>query len=361
MVEFVPEKAGNHALLGRGLIAGGHIDEAESSLRRCLELDSTNEFARRNLKDIEYQKKHRRDPVSLERWPSLISDFEDLEHAIHTYVLGELKNVPKILGKTIKVVTLGSCFAANVAHALNNLGVEARTLTIGEEINSSYANRYFIDWVTRNPNTNATPETLAKIGKIIGGNRENCRKDIENANILVYTFGVAPCFFDHEGKFFLAKGSRIGLQRLANEYEFRMTSVEENVENILAIIDAVHALRPDIHIVLSLSPVPLALTFKQKSAVLADCLSKSTLRVAIESVCREAGDGVYYWPSFEIVRWLGAYVGGMYGAEDGTTSHISEGIISTIMKLFIEVFGDQSMIHDRPSFGDCIDVSSDPR
>jgi hypothetical protein len=64
---------------------------------------------------------------------------------------------------------------------------------------------------------------------------------------------------------------------------------------------------------------------------------KATLRVAVDQL---VGDipGRVYWPAFEIVRWLGTYVPGMYGEDDGATYHISEGVIRTIMPHFLRLY-----------------------
>lgn len=78
---------------------------------------------------------------------------------------------------------------------------------------------------------------------------------------------------------------------------------------------------------LTVSPVPLNATFEMESAVVADCVSKATLRVAVEDVLRQGIPGVRYFPSFEIVRWLSAYLPGMYGEDDGSTVHISERVV----------------------------------
>jgi hypothetical protein len=39
-----------------------------------------------------------------------------------------------------------------------------------------------------------------------------------------------------------------------------------------------------------------------------------------------------------MVRWLGAYVPDMYGEEDGTTHHVSERVIRTVMRHFLRLY-----------------------
>jgi hypothetical protein len=109
------------------------------------------------------------------------------------------------------------------------------------------------------------------------------------------------------------------------------------VDNLSYIISKIRSLNDRCSIIVTLSPVPLTATFEYHSAVVADTVSKSTLRVAIDELLRRKYDKVYYWPSFEVVRWLGAYAPGMYGQEDGSTIHVSEEVIAMQMSLFIEV------------------------
>ena len=47
-----------------------------------------------------------------------------------------------------------------------------------------------------------------------------------------------------------------------------------------------------------------------------------------------------YWPSFEIVRWLGVHYtrpeAPVFGAEDGNTRHVSTWLVDMIVELFIQ-------------------------
>jgi hypothetical protein len=75
------------------------------------------------------------------------------------------------------------------------------------------------------------------------------------------------------------------------------------------------------------------------SAITADCLSKSTLRLACHEVCAKRPD-IIYWPSFEIVRWLGVHYTRpdrpVFGHEDGIARHVSNWVVDMIIDLFIQ-------------------------
>ena len=95
------------------------------------------------------------------------------------------------------------------------------------------------------------------------------------------------------------------------------------------------ALNPNVKIVITVSPVPLKTTFEFKSAMQADCISKSTLRVVAHEFVTKHPD-VVYWPSFEVVRWLGGHVGPYYGTDDDSALHIGDDVVKAITDLFIE-------------------------
>jgi len=97
-----------------------------------------------------------------------------------------------------------------------------------------------------------------------------------------------------------------------NRHESVVSTAQENIENIRAIIDILHSQVGPIPIILTVSPVPLSATMRGVSPIVADCVSKSILRVATESVLQEKRDNVYYWPSFELIRWAGAHTPGLF-------------------------------------------------
>ena len=71
----------------------------------------------------------------------------------------------------------------------------------------------------------------------------------------------------------------------------------------------------------------------------ADCVSKSVLRVALDRVMSRELEGVYYWPSFEIVRWCGAHLPWRsYGLDDRNPRHVSRYLVAEIIDAFVESF-----------------------
>jgi hypothetical protein len=71
------------------------------------------------------------------------------------------------------------------------------------------------------------------------------------------------------------------------------------------------------------------------SVVIADCVSKATLRAVVHEVV-SADPSLTYFPAFEIVRWLAGYsCTEVYGADDGDSRHVSDWITEFMVASFI--------------------------
>ena len=333
-----PKLAYAHQCRGEALIQLGRISEAEAELRRALEVDPEQDGARALLQALRVPPKRAGRRARPRSWPTRQAAFDDPRELIRRYLLRDRPRAAFIAPGTV-FATLGSCFADNLAHRLRAAGYSAFSERIGEEVNSTHANRYLIEWVENGPVDAQTAIMNEAFG---AASRERLKRAIQGCDVFVMTLGVAASFFDDRGEFvFIPQDARTTAAAL-DHAAMRTTSVAENVENIGCIIDAVRRLAgPEVKVVLTVSPVPLAGTTEHDSAITADCLSKSTLRVACEeAVAARRGEGVLYWPSFEIVRWLGAHFGpetpGPYGADDGNTRHVSEWLIDLIVALFVE-------------------------
>lgn len=109
------------------------------------------------------------------------------------------------------------------------------------------------------------------------------------------------------------------------------------------------AVNPALEIVVTVSPVPLEASFQRELSILAaDCLSKSTLRNAV-SLAADPGHGIYYFPSFEFVRWLCPLLGLQpYARDDGHPRHVSGNVVAAICLLFSKYFASSDI------YGQCL-------
>jgi len=157
------------------------------------------------------------------------------------------------------------------------------------------------------------------------------RKEMEKANVYILTIGVAPSWFaKRDGQFVFAPD----LRNIAM-YVQRTATVKEATDALLQVIKSIREINPTLKIVLTLSPVPLGSTFEFSSAIVADCVSKSVLRAAIHETLLACGDDkTIYFPSFEIVRWVGSHAGNAFG-DDGLPRHISTEYVKHIIASFL--------------------------
>jgi hypothetical protein len=244
------------------------------------------------------------------------------------------------LERTVPVTTFGSCFAANLARMFKAAGVDATNLLIEESINSPLANRAFLTGLAR-------PEGfghMARLREVYGeGFLERARSQLAGARVIVVTLGVAPAFFEPGTDRFVFLGDYRALLK-AGKVEMRTPPVGETKQVIGEMLELLRALNPGARIYLSISPVPLYGTAELANAILADCVSKTTLRAALHEVLQDAHvPDVHYWPSFEIVRWLGAHTSvPAFGADDGDSRHVSNWLVEMIVDRFSRhLFGTQ--------------------
>ena len=236
-----------------------------------------------------------------------------------------------------KVVTLGSCFAINLSNALTARGVSSETLRIEEVINTTAANRLFLDHCL---NGVAHPELKA----VIGGRDLSGLKDLLcAADLIVLTVGVAPVMeWSDTGRLCIVE--KYGTLLKEKRIRQRFTTVDENRDNIADIVAMLKSHNPGARICITLSPVPLIAAVEGSSVVERDALSKSILKVAIEEARKESE--FFYWPSFEAVKWIAPHIlpdtgYQAYGDDDKNSRHVSRWLVDIIVQEFINTVFDK--------------------
>lgn len=276
-------------------------------------------------------------------YPETAEAFADLGRLIRDSLLPGHAPAAPPLAAGANVITLGSCFAAELRHFLNQAGLSSDSFWVPSGLNNTYALRDFVSWCV----TGAQTEHGYRYDRDDDGGirewtpaaeREAYRGHLERAGAIVFTIGLAEVWEDSQTGGVFWRGVPESIFD-AGRHRFRLTSVAENEANLAAILDLIRAVNPTAPVVVTLSPVPLKATFRDISCVSADCVSKSTLRVAIDQVMRQQRPGVYYWPSFEIVKWLGCHLPHpVYGTDDGVVRHVSRWVVLNILSEFIRCF-----------------------
>ena len=124
---------------------------------------------------------------------------------------------------------------------------------------------------------------------------------IREANVFIFTLGLTEYWMELHSSLALPStpGCGDGPYDPAR-HRFHNASLEEVVDELQQSIDLLHRLNPALHVLLTLSPVPLVATYTRVSAIEATFYSKSLLRQAIAVACASR-PRVSYFPSYEII------------------------------------------------------------
>ena len=276
-------------------------------------------------------------------YPNNQNEFSDVSQCIDKYFFSK-KKISDLLSNGKPVITQGSCFAVNFAKALINKNYPTAHLFVNEWINSTHANAIFFNFITTKDNEkyspiyeNSTYEKEVVDFLKININLENKKefvKSVKECGIFVLTIGVAPLWVNRESDEYCLAPDKKNI----NNFRMKTTSIDSNVASIKYVTEKIKEINSKIHIFLTLSPAPLNATNEFDSIFEADCISKSTLRIAIDTVIKEKPE-INYWPSFEIVRWLGSHLAPVYATDDDHPRHVSNWLVEIIVEKFINFNG----------------------
>ncbi|PPB80744.1 GSCFA family protein [Albidovulum inexpectatum] len=130
------------------------------------------------------------------------------------------------------------------------------------------------------------------------------RDGLAESDTVVITLGLIEAWYDWEAELYLNEvPPRPMLDRFGARFEFRRMGLEECRDIMERMVNALTADRKR-HIVLTVSPVPLQVTFAGGDAVVANAYSKALLRVLAEQIAEDHAS-VDYFPSYEIVTTAG--------------------------------------------------------
>ena len=219
-----------------------------------------------------------------------------------------------VIDKDTRITAFGSCLAANISKWLGKRNYRVSTkdpdaqnayvVRIGEGMVNSFVIRQQFEWAWENKSFD---EALWHgYDREVYGYDETVRTQtkglFDNTDVFILTFGLSEVWYD-------AQTENVFWRTVPKQYYdperhlFRVSTVEENCDNIDAIYQLIRKHRPDAKIIMTLSPIPLIATFRDESCITANSVSKSILRVAIDEVmrARKAEGYLHYWPSYELV------------------------------------------------------------
>jgi hypothetical protein len=234
-------------------------------------------------------------------------------YAVENFILyGWLPSKPFIT-KTTRITAFGSCFAARISDYLSergylvlggDLGLAAHIVRFGEGMVNTFAIRQQIEWGLGD---REFPENLwfgpnKEIATVDPEVRQQTHEIITTADVFIITLGLSEIWYDKQSgdAFWRAIPAEIFDNK---KHGFRLSTVDENVNNIRAVHKCIRRSRPEVAIIFTLSPIPLAATFRPISCLTANTVSKAILRVAIDQFMTSVDDAnVYYFPSYEIIH-----------------------------------------------------------
>ncbi len=285
----------------------------------------------------------------------------DRTYFIKDYVAKDVLPEAPRFSKTSGVVAFGSCFAHHIGHYLSGRGYNVLTRKaerayvnkMGDGIVNTFAIRQQFEWAWNNwkPDVDLWRGYDAAILGYDEEVRLETRRIFDEADAFVITLGLSEIWYDEPtGEVFWRAVPTKSFDPA--RHKFRLSTVQENYENLKAIRDLIRKHRPGATIVFTLSPIPLAATFRKLPCMVADSESKAILRVALGQLMRESEGGpesqdrdVFYMPSYEIAQrcFNNTYI------ED--LSHVHRHIVDFIMLVFERYFCDVGVtdaeVHER--------------
>jgi hypothetical protein len=124
---------------------------------------------------------------------------------------------------------------------------------------------------------------------------------LRESDVFIFTLGLTETWQSRiDGAAFpLCPGAGIGSFD-PETHVFHNLTVDENIAALESFLNIAWSLNPELRVILTVSPVPLAATMESRHVVASTIYSKSVLRVVAETI-RARHDRVDYFASYEIV------------------------------------------------------------
>ena len=155
------------------------------------------------------------------------------------------------------------------------------------------------------------------------------------AECLMMTPGLTEAWRDRTTGLYLYDAPHLkAMLALPDRWEFEILSYEQCFQDLAASIDLVRARNPQVKILITTSPVPLAVTFSGRDIRTANAYSKSVLRACCDAVAMQR-PLVDYFPSYESVTQ--SFPAGVWKAD---RQHVSQGFIGKIVTHMLDHYLD---------------------
>lgn len=217
---------------------------------------------------------------------------------------------PGLIAHTQKMWTIGSCFADEIGSRLadrlfdirvNPMGTLYNPVSVARSLDSIITGRtYSADsllehnglWHSPDFHSDFSGENAAEVLARINNTVTTLAAELPQLDTLMVTFGSARMFVDRATSQPVANCHKLP----ASQFEVRDLTVNEIAPLFGTLIARLRSVAPQLKLIFTVSPIRHA-----SYGMHADRLSKATLLLAVDRICREI-DGCTYFPAYEIMN-----------------------------------------------------------
>ncbi len=266
-------------------------------------------------------------------------EFKD-ENFFNDYILKGFRPKKPFLNKNKKIIAFGSCFASHVSEYLvkkkysvfyKQLGHNSHIIRYGEGMANTFTVLEQLLWAFENKDIEKNTwyyspnETLRSDDDM----RMETLNALKQVDVFIITVGLSEVWYNKITNQVFWKAIPISHYD-ENKHGFKLSTVEENTNNLNNIYKIIKKHLPSSKIIFTLSPIPLVATFRNQSCITANSVSKSILRIAIDNTFNlyKNNDDIFYFPSYEITNYY------FVDPFEVDNRHLKKENIIKIMKLF---------------------------
>jgi hypothetical protein len=219
------------------------------------------------------------------------------------------KSSPVKIDHEQKIMLIGSCFSENIGSILSNSGFNVLSNPNGilfnpASISNSLKNIIFKKRVDASliiqrqnglyfsfaNHGSIYAQTKQALESILQDTQDDAGKFLKETSHLIITFGSAFVYKHVQSNTVAANCHKLP----AGDFEKRLLSVEEIVDDFKVLVNELKVFNSKIQISFTVSPVKYL-----REGVEENNLSKSTLLLAVNRICKELG--CFYFPAYELV------------------------------------------------------------
>jgi hypothetical protein len=282
----------------------------------------------------------------------------------------EIGHTPRFkLPRQGSVFTIGSCFARNIEQKLADEGIDVPSLRfqslpgiyknkdmVGPP--NSVLNKFTVHSISNEfarvlegaapPNRGFIPEgddlwfdPQATHSGPMEWDRVNAMRDaieattatVRQVDAVFITLGLTESWLDTQtGVYFNGDLPHRLMVRHPGRFQYVNPGFDELLTEGRRVVEMIQAHgKPDVKIVMTVSPVPLATTFSDQDIIVANNYSKSVLRVVAQTL--RSMQGVDYFPSYEMVVFSARETAWAFDQR-----HVEPALVDSVTSRFIELY-----------------------